>query len=134
MIESCMILDGVELPYPPSVNHYWKAGRDRSGRPMRYLTKAANDFKRVVGILCGRKSAFSGRVGVRVLVYPPDCRVRDLDNLLKGINDSIMSAGVIVDDCQIDEIQMRRMDVRKGGMIQVWVWGVSDGANSSCGQ
>jgi hypothetical protein len=29
-------------------------------------------------------------------------------------------------DCQIDEIQMRRMDVRKGGMIQVWVWGVSE--------
>jgi crossover junction endodeoxyribonuclease RusA len=126
MIESCMILDGVELPYPPSVNHYWKAGRDRSGRPMRYLTKAANDFKRVVGLLCGRKSAFSGRVGVKVLVYPPDRRIRDLDNLLKGINDSIMSAGVIVDDCQIDEIQMRRMDVRKGGMIQVWVWEVSE--------
>jgi len=126
MIETAMLLDGVELPYPPSVNHYWKSGRDRSGRPMRYLSTAAKDFKRAVGLLCWRKQAFPGRVGVKVLVYPPDRRIRDLDNLLKGINDSIMSAGVIVDDCQIDEIQMRRMDVRKGGMIQVWVWGVSE--------
>lgn len=126
MIETAMLLDGVELPYPPSVNHYWKAGRDRAGRPMRYLTAAANDFKRVVGLLCGRKKAFSGRVGIRVDVYPPDRRVRDLDNLLKGINDSIMHAGVIVDDCQIDEIQMMRLPVHKGGKIRVWVWSIGE--------
>jgi len=66
MIETQMILDGIELPYPPSVNHYWKSGRDRSGRPMRYLSTAAKDFKRAVGLLCGRKQAFPG---VLVSVY-----------------------------------------------------------------
>ena len=48
--------------------------------------------------------------------------IRDLDNLLKGVLDSISAAGVIVDDCQVDEIQMRREGVTKGGKIQVWVW------------
>ena len=122
MIETRMILDGIELPYPPSVNHYWKSGRDRSGRPMRYLSTAAKDFKRAVSMLCGRKQAFSGRVGVRVLVWPPDRRTRDLDNLLKGLLDSITGAGVILDDCQIDEIHMMRESVRKGGAVQVWLW------------
>lgn len=122
MIETAMLLDGVELPYPPSVNHYWKSGRDRSGRPMRYLSTAAKDFKRVVGLLCGRKQAFSGRVGVKVLVWTPDRRMRDLDNLLKGLLDSIAGAGVILDDCQVDEIHMRREGNHKGGRVQVWVW------------
>lgn len=119
-----MILDCVELPYPPSVNHYWKSGRDRSGRPMRYLSTAAKDFKRVVGLMCGRRKAFSGRVGVKVLVWTPDRRMRDLDNLLKGLLDSITGAGVIIDDCQIDEIHMRREGVHKGGKVQVWLWGI----------
>lgn len=122
MIETSILLDGIELPYPPSVNHYWKSGRDKRGRPMRYLSAAASDFKRIVGLLCGRKNAFSGRVGVRVLVWTPDRRVRDLDNLLKGILDSISGAGVILDDCQVDEIHMRREGVHKGGYVRVWLW------------
>ena len=129
MIETQMLVDGVELRWPPSVNHYWKSGRDRNGRPMRYLTTKATQFKRVVTGLCGRKTAFSGRVGVRVLAYPPDARTRDLDNILKGLLDSISGAGVIVDDCQVDEIHMRRMGRRHGGMVQVWVWAIEE-----CGQ
>ncbi len=73
---------------------------------MRYLTAAANEFKRVVRLLCGR--------------------IRDLDNLLNGLLDSISAAGVIVDDCQVDEIQMRREGVTKGGKIQVWVLGIEN--------
>lgn len=93
---------------------------------MRYLTAAANEFKRVVRLLCGRKQAFSGRVGVKVLVWMPDRRIRDMDNLLKGVLDSISAAGVIVDDCQVDEIQMRREGVHRGGKVQVWVWRMSE--------
>lgn len=124
MQETAMLLDGVELPWPPSVNHYWRPGRDRRGRPARYLTTAARDYKAIVCALCGRKSAFSGRVSVRVLAYPPDRRTRDLDNLLKSLFDSISGAGVIVDDCQIDEIHVRRESVHKGGMVKVWLWGI----------
>ena len=119
-----MLLDGVELPLPPSVNHYWRPGRDHRGRPARYLTAAAKHYKQAVGLLCGRKQAFSGRCSVKVLVWVPDRRQRDLDNLLKGLLDSITGAGVIIDDCQIDEIHMRREGVHKGGKVQVWLWGI----------
>lgn len=126
MTETQMILDGVELPYPPSVNNYWLSGRDRrTGRHMKYLTARARTFKHSVELLCGQKQAFSGRVGVRVLVWPPDRRTRDLDNLLKGLLDSITGAGVIIDDCQIDEIHMIRESVHKGGKVQVWLWSLA---------
>ena len=58
-----------------------------------------------------RQSIITGRVGAT-----------DLDNLLKGLLDSITGAGVILDDCQIDEIHMMRESVRKGGAVQVWMW------------
>lgn len=123
MIETAMLLDGVELPYPPSVNHYWRSGRDRrTGKHMKYLTARARTFKQAVGLLCGRRQPFTGRVGFRVLIWVPDRITRDLDNLLKGLLDSITGAGVILDDCQIDEIHMRREGVHKGGKVQVWLW------------
>jgi len=39
--------------------------------------------------------------------------------------DSITGAGVILDDCQIDEIHMMRESVRNGGAVQVWLWSLS---------
>lgn len=121
--DGCFLLEQVELPYPPSVNHYWVSGR-RNGRPVRYLSEKARIFKQAVALLCGRKNPFSGRVGVRVEVWTPDRKTRDLDNLLKGINDSITGAGVILDDSQIDEIEMCRRGVHRGGKVVVWLWEV----------
>lgn len=116
------ILEAVHLPWPPSVNHYWDAGRDlHTGRPRRYLSAKANEFKRVVKLACARNHPCTGRVGIRVDVYPPDRRTRDLDNLLKGLLDSITAAEVILDDCQIDEICMSRRAVHRGGMVVVWL-------------
>lgn len=121
-----MLLDEVRLPYPPSVNHYWMTRVMKNGKRGRYLSKRAKDFCEAVKLLCGRKNPYTGRVGVRVDVYPPDKRPRDLDNLLKGTFDSIAKAGVILDDCQIDDLQVRRQGVHSGGYIVVWMWGITN--------
>jgi Holliday junction resolvase RusA-like endonuclease len=45
---------------------------------------------------------------VVVEVYVPDRRKRDLDNLHKGILDSLTHAGVWGDDSQIDDLRIYR--------------------------
>ena len=85
----------VELPYPPSVNHYWEpcvyknAGKlyEAAGSQRRRL------FIATMELLARRKNAVIGRVGVLLTVFFPDRKVRDLDNLLKGVLDGLVAAG-----------------------------------------
>ena len=120
-----LILDRVELPYPPSVNHYWepmvfrKNGRTIRGRRR---SKRALDFVADTLALLGRRKPFLGAVAVEIEAFMPDNRTRDCDNLLKGILDSIAHAGVIADDSQIIDLRIRNMrQVVKGGKIVVTV-------------
>jgi len=43
----------------------------------------------------------TGRLEVRVVAFPPDKRVRDLDNLEKALWDALAHAGVFKNDVQI---------------------------------
>ena len=118
-----LILDRVELPYPPSVNHYWEAMVFRkNGRTIRgrRRSKRALDFVAATLALLGRRKPFLGAVAVEIEAFMPDNRTRDCDNLLKGILDSIAHAGVIADDSQIIDLRIRNMrQVVKGGKIVV---------------
>lgn len=82
------------LPYPPSVNHYWK--HTRQGR--HYISKAGRQFKSIATEICKQFDPFDGPVEIRIEIYFPDNRARDLDNLPKGIFDSLVDAGLIKDD------------------------------------
>ena len=104
------------LPWPPSINHYWRhVGRrvliSREGRTFR---------KNVCALLGGggpRKPPAGGRIALCMDAFPPDRRRRDLDNLPKAVQDSLAHAGVYEDDSQIDELHIRRCDKVKGGKI-----------------
>lgn len=111
----------VELPYPPSVNHLWRhvgaavlksaAGRAYDAR-CRQLVWAATrqpDTWRPTGRLC-----------VVVDVRPPDRRARDLDNVLKALQDGLC-AGLEVDDATIDEVHLYRREPQPGGSVFVVV-------------
>lgn len=101
------------LPYPPSVNTYWNFHGHR-----RFLTAKANRFKADVGQEF-RISAHSGfadqNVQVDVFLYPPDRRIRDIDNPIKPLLDSITQAGVWEDDSQVTKITIQRKELHKGG-------------------
>lgn len=111
------------LPFPPSVNHYWRhiskgpaAGRvliSEEGRA--YRTQCAKNVieQRVP------THALAGKLAVSIQVYPPDRRRRDLDNLLKGSLDALKHCGLIEDDGDIDDLHVMRGPPEAGGLLLV---------------
>jgi len=84
----------IRLPWPPSVNHYWKAHGNR-----RYISRTAKAWMdEAVLLLRAAGVRFDKPVEVRMFLSPPDRRRRDGDNLEKAIMDSLVKAGVIRDD------------------------------------
>ena len=108
------------LPYPPSVNRYWRNVRGRM-----VTSKAGRDYKRdVLACVLETNSAkqFRRRLSVEIIARPPDKRRRDLDNTLKAALDALGSARVYVDDEQIDAIDLKRGKVcRPDGLLWVCV-------------
>lgn len=94
-----------ELPYPPSVNHYWR----RMGR-RTLISREGRCYRRevVARLAAQRARPLNGRLFVRVTVFPPDRRRRDLDNVQKALLDALQQGGAFHDDSQIDELVIRR--------------------------
>jgi crossover junction endodeoxyribonuclease RusA len=117
-----------ELPYPPSVNHYWRRVGQRtliSREGRRYRTE-------VVALLTARRvRPLSGRLIVQVTVHPPDYRRRDLDNVQKALLDALQQGGAFHDDGQIDELVIKRGAVVPTGRMIVTIAEIhADGASS----
>ena len=97
----------LELPYPPSINHYY--GRGKAGHV--YIKPKGVHYRKLVAIatLCASAAQvfpdWSGgqRLAMSLIVRPPDKRKRDLDNTLKALKDAMQRAAVYKDDCQIRE-------------------------------
>ena len=117
----------LKLPYPPSVNHYWGQVGSR-----KFLGKKGKEFREAVYIcaLNARKGTLNARLEVKVYLYPPDKRKRDIDNVLKGLLDALEHAHVYENDSQIDRLCVTRMDVVDGGYCEVTIAQLSDGSNS----
>jgi crossover junction endodeoxyribonuclease RusA len=90
------------LPWPPTVNHYWKLGRGHL-----YLGEEGKRYKAIVtGVVhCAGVRPFTGDVSLEIEAYPPDRRVRDIDNVLKAIFDSCGKAGLYADDSQVKHVE-----------------------------
>ena len=102
----------VELPYPPSVNHYWRMVGSRM-----LISREGRTFRaRVCPILqTSAMKTLLGRLTVKIEVYPPDRRRRDLDNVQKAVLDALEKGGAYEDDSQIDLLICERGDLVKDG-------------------
>lgn len=110
----------LELPVPPTVNHYW----GQSGR-RRFLTSKALAFRDEVGWIIKREARgvqFTKSVRLKVeFWFDTRGRISDLDNRIKSLQDSLVHAGLLVDDAIIDELLVYRKERIKGGRCRVVV-------------
>lgn len=96
----------IELPWPPSVNHYWRRQGNRY-----FVSQEGKNYRDEVLYLCHKlRGQFNAkdRLYMTIEAYPPDKRRRDLDNILKSLLDSLQYAGVYEDDSQIDKLAITR--------------------------
>ena len=95
-----------DLPWPPSVNHYWR--HTKSGH---YISLEGKIYREIVFYSCVKyrgRLLDDAKLSVSIEAFPPDRRKRDLDNLLKSLLDSLQHAGVYKDDSQIDRLSINR--------------------------
>lgn len=88
----------LELPFPPSINHFYSYYQ---GRPV--LSKDARTYRhqvRRIAIASGIKP-FMRPIAVRIEIHPPDDRRRDCDNVQKAVLDALQHAGAFWDDSQV---------------------------------
>ncbi len=104
------------LPFPPSVNHYWR----RHGHTY-FISGAGKEFRALVIADCSDEVKLLGRLAVNLEFTMPDRRRRDLDNLTKCVLDSLAHAGVYEDDCQIDLLRIQRLGVEAPGACDVTI-------------
>lgn len=109
----------LRLPYPPSVNHYWRHWRGRfvvATEGKRFRANVQGEYWTQYGM---QNPMLKGRLGVSIDAVMPDRRRRDIDNLTKSVLDSLAFAGVFEDDEQIDQLIVRRLHVEPPGCVDV---------------
>lgn len=109
------------LPFPPSVNTYWRNTRkgvliSASGRSFR-----SNAIASIYEQLKRRPKPITVNVAVAVMLYPPTKHIRDLDNYLKALFDSLTHAGVWKDDRQIKQLLVEWGPTTKGGKAELTI-------------
>ena len=112
------MVSGLDLPYPPSVNHYFNYYQ---GRPV--LSKDARTYRhkvRRIAIEQGIKPLM-GPIAVRIEIHPPDDRRRDCDNVQKAVLDALQHAGVFWDDSQVVWLLSTKHLSKANGQIKVQI-------------
>src|ERR1700733_6976561 len=124
----------LNLPWPPSINHYKEIGRTittKEGKTyqQRYNSKNTTAFYYEVWVLVKQLDAIKlkdlpllGIISLELDLYPPDRRKRDIDNGCKVLLDSLTKAGLIKDDSQISRLLIERKDIFEGGKVVVRLW------------
>jgi len=105
------------LPFPPSVNNYWRHGRNGN----TYVSERGEEYrlKALIAVINAGKPRIDGRLLFECDVYPPNYRLRDIGNLNKSLEDALQACGVFKDDEQIDRAIYTRREVRPGGLVVV---------------
>jgi crossover junction endodeoxyribonuclease RusA len=110
------VLYEIELPWPPSINGYWRnfRGRQIISKRGREYRKLAIEIIKNAGLF-GEQINFS--LSVSIDLHPPTLRKYDIDNFCKGVFDALTEAKFWVDDDQIALLKVAKMEKTKGGKV-----------------
>lgn len=115
-----------ELPWPPSVNRYWRTVVYETARgPVRrtLVSREGRIYRRgcawrlaSVGLA---RMRLDGALELVIDAWPPDRRRRDADNIAKAILDAVEHAGLIRDDVQVRRLVIEMHDPCRPGHVEV---------------
>ena len=112
-----------ELPWPPSVNHYWRRTEKKhlaiSTQGHRFRRDVADALLEQLGAGWRTHTNPDARFRVRITAHPPDRIRRDLDNVLKATLDALEHADVFKDDAQVDDLHITRATPAKPGRLVI---------------
>ncbi len=100
------------LPYPPSINHYW-----RHVGPRTLISREGRAYRdRVCRILAASGvRPLRGPLHMVVDLHPPYRRRRDCDNAMKALLDACAKGGAYRDDSQIKDLEVHMREPVAGG-------------------
>lgn len=106
----------VELPYPPSVNHYY-----RHVGPRTLISRKGRRFREHVAASLAAEGVrrLAGPIELEVVIFPPDRRRRDIDNVQKALLDALEHGGAYHDDSQIVKLTIEKRTLVPGGRTLV---------------
>lgn len=100
-----------ELPWPPSVNGYWRTFRSR-----QIISSRGREYRKIcIDILGGVDCTFAGPLRVEIDYHPPTLRKYDIDNFCKGVFDGITHAGLWEDDELVYILTLQKKEKIAGG-------------------
>ena len=108
------------LPWPPSVNGYWRSFRGRqiiSKRGREYV-KTVNESMVNLG-LAGE--LVDKQLNVSIVLNPPTLRKYDIDNFTKGVFDALSKCNFWVDDEQVVSLSIKKGAKTPPGNVEVKV-------------
>lgn len=107
----------IVLPWPPSVNGYWRSYRGRQILSQKARAYRKSAMRHVLA--CKANKHLTGRLAVDIELYPPNRMKIDIDNRIKALLDVMEHAGVYQDDSQIDKLTVERCEIEKHGAAVV---------------
>lgn len=109
-----------EMPWPPSVNGYWRAFRNR-----QIISKRGREYRKdsllLLDSLGLSNENIESRLSVSVTLNPPTLRKYDVDNFTKAAFDALSVANFWLDDEQVDRLVVTKGEKTKGGNIKIKV-------------
>lgn len=114
------------LPFPPSVNTYWRAPNSGPLKGRHLISAKGRAFQSeacaaIIEQLRRLPKPSSSLCAVEILLYPPDNRRRDIDNYNKGLFDALTHAGVWEDDNQVKRMLVEWGPVVAKGKVEITI-------------
>lgn len=103
------------LPFPPSLNTYWRNFRGRM-----VLSEKGRAYKQAIAEYVSENNVpkyGEQKLKITMILQPRDKRKIDIDNRIKCVLDSLQDAGVFDDDFHVDELHVMRGEQVKGGKL-----------------